>query len=155
MANGNNTKNPEGFLDQVEAGFRKSYAGRLKKARDEQKKAENALDAERLMRAQTKEEAEKRIAEIKRGNPIDIMTVVASGVAGFVAGAATQKMADVRIGPVPVDGALGGVGVVLGLALDEEQSVRTSIVVGGSMFTLGTLAYAYFNPLPPKTEEGP
>lgn len=152
MANGNGKKKeqgPEGFLESMEEGFRKSYAGRLKKARDLQRQAEVRAEAEAMRASATVEEAERQIAEIKRGNAVNVLEICGAAVTGLGLGVAAQKVIDVRVGGVPVSGALGLVGVGLGLALEEDFAVRAVLAVGGTMFAAGSVAYAYMNPPPP------
>lgn len=156
MANGIGKKkegdSSEGFLESVEENFKKSYAGRLKKARDLQRQAEVRADAEALRASATMEEAEKRIAELKQGNAINILEICGSAAAGLALGITAQKMVDVRVQGVPVDGLLGLAGVGMGLGLNEDFPVRAVFAVGGTMFLAGTLAYAYLNPLPPESD---
>lgn len=156
MANGNGKKkgdSSEGFLESMEENFRKSYAGRLKKARDLQRQAEVKADAEALRASATIEEAEKRIAEIKRGNAINLVEICGAAAAGLALGVTAQKMADVRVAGVPVNGALGLAGIGMGLALNEDFPVRAVFAVGGSMFLAGSLAYGYLVPQAPAQPE--
>jgi hypothetical protein len=156
MANGNGKKredSSEGFLESMEENFKKSYAGRLKKARDLQRQAEVKADAEALRASSTLEEAEKRIAEIKRGNGINLAEICGSAVAGLALGVTAQKMVDVRVQGVPVDGILGLAGIGMGLALNEDFPVRAVFAVGGSMFLAGSLVYGYLVPEPPAQAE--
>jgi precorrin-3B methylase len=138
----------EGILETVEDNFRKSYAGRLKKARDLQRQAEVRADAEALRASASMEDAERQIAEIRRGSAVNLLEICGSAAAGLALGIAAQKMMDVRVHGVPVNGVLGLAGVGLGAALEEDFPVRAVFAVGGAMFTAGTLAYAYLNPPP-------
>jgi hypothetical protein len=139
----------EGFLETVEGNFRKSYAGRLKKARDLQRQAESRAEAEALRASATLEDAERQIAEIKRGNSVNLLEICGSAAAGLALGIAAQKMMDVRVQGVPVNGVLGLAGVGLGVVLEEDFPVRAVFAVGGAMFAAGSLAYAYMTPAPP------
>ena len=159
MANGNGMKkeggggkSSEGFLESVEEKFKQSYAGRLKKARDEQRKAEIARDAEVLRASQSIEEAEKQIAALKRGSAVNVLEVCGSAAMGLALGITAQKMIDVRVKGVPVNGVVGLAGLGAGLALDEDISVRTVFAVGGTMFMAGSMVYAYLTPPPPETK---
>lgn len=140
----------EGFLEQVEESYRKSYAGRLKKARDLQRQAEVRAEAAALKATATVEEAERQIAEIRRGSAVNLLEICGSAAAGVALGMAAQKMVDVRVQGVPVTGVLGLAGVGLGVVLDEDFPVRAVFAVGGAMFAAGTVAYAYMNPAPPE-----
>ena len=124
------------------------HAGRLKKARDLQRQAEVRAEAEALKATTTVEEAERQIAEIKRGNTVNLLEICGAAAAGLALGVAAQKMMDVRVQGVPVNGVLGLAGVGLGAVLEEDFPVRAVFAVGGAMFAAGTVAYAYMNPPP-------
>ncbi len=141
-ANGGGTD----VLAEVEERYKKSYTGRLKAARDKQREAEVALDAEKVRAADTQEEAARQIAEIKRGNAINLLEVCGSGAIGAGLGVLAQREFDVRFMGVPLTGLVGLAGIGLGLYLKEDFGVRAVFAVGGTMYTVGTVVYALLRP---------
>lgn len=155
MANGKKKDGGEAetFLEQVEERYKQSYAGRLKKARDVQKKLEDENDLLKVRAAETEEEARRQIAELKRGNTSNLLEVCGSAAAGVALGVLAQKTFDARVGGVPLTGLLGIAGVGLGAMLKEDFGIRAFFAVGGTGFAAGATAYALLNPLPPETTE--
>lgn len=133
-------------LAEVEERYRKSYAGRLKAARDKQRDMEVALDAERVRAATSREDAARQIAEIKRGSTVNLLEVCGSGILGAGLGVLAQREFDVRYMGVPLMGLLGAAGVGLGVYLKEDFGLRAVFAVGGAMYTAGTVIYALMRP---------
>ena len=142
------------FLIKLREGIRQElnfeYADRLRQAREQIRQAQDLADAQRICASQEQEQMAARMAEYRRGRWYHLGAVVASAASGLAVGYLAQKTVDLRVRGVPV-AAVGGVpGLVLGAQLDEGMAARASLAVGGVMFTLGTITYALFHPLPPE-----
>ena len=98
---------------------------------------------------------------IRRGGAIDLIMTALAGALGVSFGYLSHKIADVRVGGVPLNAAVGSVGVGLGAVgggqvYDSSLSVRNFFFTGGAMFSVGSVAYALIHPepTPPLTVPG-
>jgi hypothetical protein len=142
------TGSPGAFMNGLEQGFAQSYGDRLRGARKGARADQDASEVERICSARTLEERMQRMAEFRRGRWYQLGAICTSAVAGVGLGMVAQGVADVRVAGVPVMGVLGLGGIAAGAAIDESLTTRAFFAVGGTMFTIGTIAYAYMHPLP-------
>ncbi len=142
------------FLLKLREGIRQDlnneYAERLRQAREKIRQAQDLADAQRICASQEQEQMAARMAEYRRGRWYHLGAVVASAASGLAVGYLAQKTVDLRVRGVPVAAVAGLPGVILGAQLDEGMAARASLAVGGTMFTVGTITYALFHPLPPE-----
>ena len=142
------------FLIKLREGIRQDlnseYAERFRQAREQIRQAQDLADAQRICASQEQEQMAARMAEYRRGRWYHLGAVVASAASGLAAGYLAQKAVDLRVRGVPVAAVAGLPGVILGAQLDEGMAARASLAVGGTMFTVGTITYALFHPLPPE-----
>ena len=150
----NEVESAGAFLVKLREGIRQEldhhYAERLRQAREQVRQAQDLADAQRICASQEQEQMAARMAEYRRGKWYHLGAVVASAASGFAVGYLAQKTVDLRVRGVPVAAAGGLPGLVLGARLDEGMAARASLAVGGTMFTVGTITYVLFHPLPPE-----
>ena len=102
----------------------------------------------------------KGVSNIRRGGAIDLIMTAVAGALGVSLGYLSHKIADVRIGGVPLNAAVGGLGVGLGAVgggqlYDSSLSVRNFFFTGGAMFSAGSVAYSLIHPEPAATQIAP
>ncbi len=102
----------------------------------------------------------KGVSNIRRGGAIDLIMTAVAGALGVSLGYLSHKIADVRIGGVPLNAAVGGIGVGLGAVgggqlYDSSLSVRNFFFTGGAMFSAGSVAYSLIHPEPAATQVAP
>ncbi len=160
MQDDNKTESPGAFLARIREGIYKDvraeldedYKERLRRAHEDLRRAQDLADARKICADTEQGQMAARMAEYRRGRWYHLGAVVASACSGFAVGYLAQKNLDLRLRGMPVMAVGGFPGVAFGAALDESMAARASLAVGGAMFTVGTIAYAKLNPLPP--EEG-
>jgi hypothetical protein len=144
------------FIDKMRQGIRQEldqdYAKRLQAARQQVREAQDLADAQRICASEEKAQMAARMAEYRRGKWYHLGAVIASAASGLAVGYLAQKNFDLRVRGVPVVAVGGLPGVAFGALLDEGMAARASLAVGGTMFTVGTIAYAKLHPLPPEEE---
>jgi len=146
MADDQPPGSPGKFINDIEAGMRKEFTGRIEAVRAQVREARDRADAEKICAQKANEEMTRRMAEYRRGRLYDVAAVVTSAASGFAAGYHTQKHADLRIGGAPVAAVAGVPGVLAGALLDESVVTRSVFAVGGTMFMVGATAYALIHP---------
>jgi hypothetical protein len=144
---------PGRFINNVAAGVRadleQSYTERLVQARRQMREEQDRADAERICASESL--MTQRMAEYRRGRWYQLGAIAASAASGFGAGYLAQREADLRPLGVPLMAVAGVPGVAVGTGIDESMATRAVFVVGGTMFSVGAIAWALFNPRP--TEE--
>ncbi len=137
---------PETVIRDLENGMRYGYFHRIESARRRVREARDRADAATICAQQATEEMREKMAEYRRGRWYDIAAIVTSAATGFTVGYHTQKVADLRIGGVPVT-AVAGLPAILGSAtLDESVVTRATLAVGGTMFMIGATTYTIVKP---------
>jgi hypothetical protein len=137
---------PGAFMNDLEAGIRQEYTGRLEQMRQQVREARDRAAAERICGQQATEEMTRRMAEYRRGRWYHVGALVGSAGAGFAAGYHTQKHADLRVFGAPAAAVVGLPGVVAGALLDESVATRGTLAVGGAMFIVGAATYVRVHP---------
>ena len=147
---------PGTYINDVHAAVReeveREYAARLADMRKQVRRDQDQADADRI--CAVREQMSERMADYRRGRWYHLAGIGASAVAGFSLGYFTQRGADLRVKGAPVLAVCGLPGVIGGAAIDEHLALRASLMVGGAMFSAGTVAYALIHPEPPAASEG-
>ena len=86
------------------------------------------------------------LSHVRRGDVWDLVFTAASASAGVIAGYLSHKAVDLRVGGVPVNGAVGAAGMVAGVAVDSTLTTRNVLFAGGSGFAVGSALYALNHP---------
>ena len=146
MADDQPPGSPGKFINDIEAGMRKEFTGRIEAVRAQVREARDRADAEKICAQKANEEMTRRMAEYRRGRLYDVAAVVTSAASGFTAGYHTQKNADIRVGGAPVTAVAGVPGIIAGALLDESVVTRAVFAVGGTMFMVGATAYTLIHP---------
>lgn len=120
-----------------------TYIEQLERAKDDARRATDEAAAQRICSATDTAEMGQRMAVYRRGSLLQLGAVVVSAASGVALGYAFQKSVDLRVKGVPAAAALGVPGVVFGARLDESMAARAALAVGGAMFSVGTMIYAY------------